>query len=53
MDREITTHLMIEHNAVQELILTLGYDSCGHWVSHLLMDEHQKAHTYVTAQPLE
>jgi len=25
MDREITTHLVIEHNAVQELILTLGY----------------------------
>jgi len=24
-DREITLHLTIEHNAVQELIVTLGY----------------------------
>jgi hypothetical protein len=25
MDREKTTHIVIEHNAVQELILILGY----------------------------
>jgi len=49
----IATKLGIEHNAVQEMIGSLGIRKiCAHWVLHLLTEDHKVQQKAITSEML-